>query len=146
MPKKSVGNYYKFKINKVVSHIKKKGADFQFISASENNAWLLNIRGNDAEYSPIPTSYILINKDKKIILFCNLDKIPLTLKRNMRDVKFLEIDKTSKVLSGINGKKFLIDSSTCSIFFEKVISKNNKIIDFQDSIYDFKSIKSKKRN
>ena len=39
--------------------MKKKGADYQFITASENNAWLLNIRGKDAKYSPLPHCNIL---------------------------------------------------------------------------------------
>ena len=58
LPKHSVRNDYKYKINKIVSLIKKKGADFQLVTSSENNAWLLNIRGEDAKYSPIPYSYI----------------------------------------------------------------------------------------
>ena len=33
--------------------MKKRGADFQFITASENNAWLLNIRGQDTKYAPL---------------------------------------------------------------------------------------------
>ena len=49
--------------------MKKKGADYQFISASENNAWLLNIRGHDNNYSPIPNSHILIDKEKNIKFF-----------------------------------------------------------------------------
>ena len=44
LPRNSVGNTHSFKINKLVSFLKKRGADFQFISSSENNAWLLNIR------------------------------------------------------------------------------------------------------
>ena len=31
--------------------MKKRGADYQLITASENNAWLLNIRGKDVKYS-----------------------------------------------------------------------------------------------
>ena len=45
LPKFSTGKSYKSKINKIVSFLKESGADFQFITASENNAWLLNIRG-----------------------------------------------------------------------------------------------------
>ena len=56
MPENSVGESYKSKINKIVSKLKKYGADFQFITASENNAWLLNIRGSDSKYTPIPTA------------------------------------------------------------------------------------------
>ena len=45
LPNYSVGFDHKNKVKKVVSFIKKQDADYQFISASENNAWLLNIRG-----------------------------------------------------------------------------------------------------
>ena len=38
LPVKSVGDDYKNKINKVLSYLKKKDVDFQFITASENNA------------------------------------------------------------------------------------------------------------
>ena len=62
LPKFSTGKSYKSKINKIVSFLKESGADFQFITASENNAWLLNIRGSDAKYTPTPHSYILIDK------------------------------------------------------------------------------------
>ena len=75
MPKKtSVGENFKSKINKVVLNLKKKGADYQFITASENNAWLLNIRGADAKYAPIPSSYVLIGKNNSVTFFCNNKK------------------------------------------------------------------------
>ena len=63
LPNHSIGNDYKFKVKKkIVSFLKKNDADYHFITASENNAWLLNIRGLDAKYSPIPNSYILLIK------------------------------------------------------------------------------------
>ena len=74
LPKHSIGKDYKFKIDQIVSYLRKKGADYQFTSSSENNAWLLNIRGKDSKYVPIPNSYILIDKYKNIIFFCDLKK------------------------------------------------------------------------
>ena len=55
-------------------NLKRNGADFQFITASENNAWLLNI-GSDDKYAPIPHSYVLVDKNKNIKFFCDLKKI-----------------------------------------------------------------------
>ena len=74
MPKQSVGENYKLKINRIVSYMKKTGADFQFITASENNAWLLNIRGKDVKYAPIPYCYLLIDRNKNIKFFVILIK------------------------------------------------------------------------
>ena len=144
LPKSSVGIDYRTKLNKVVSYLKRKGGDFQFISASENNAWLLNIRGNDTEYSPIPHTYILINRKKEIKLFCDLKKISNIFKNKLKNIEFHEINSISQILTTIKNKKFLIDKNTCSFYFEKLILKNNKIINDQDPIYSFKAIKNKR--
>ena len=144
LPRHSVGNYYEYKINKIVSNLKKKGADFQFITSSENNAWLLNIRGKDSSYTPIPYSYVLINKNKNIKFFCDLKKISLSLKKKLKKIKFLNIESIDKNLSKIYKKKFIIDKNTCSYHFENIILKNNKILNFQDPIYNLKAIKNKK--
>ena len=144
LPKYSVGDNYKSKINKIASHLKRRKADFQFITASENNAWLLNIRGRDTKYAPIPYSYILIDKDKNIKFFCDFKKITSSLKKNLNKIKFNKIETTGKILSEIKNKKFIIDKNSCSFYFENIILKNNKILNFEDPIYFLKAIKSKK--
>ncbi len=143
LPKSSVGRNYKSKINDVVSNLKIVGADFQFITASENNAWLLNIRGRDAKYSPIPNSYILIDKNKNIHFFCDLKKITSSLKKEFKKISFYEIKTISEFLSRIKKKKFIIDRNTCSFLFENIILKNNQILNLSDPIYNFKAIKTK---
>tara|TARA_B110000211_G_scaffold216822_1_gene260159 strand:+ start:1696 stop:3414 length:1719 start_codon:yes stop_codon:yes gene_type:complete len=143
LPSSSIGENYKSKINKIVLELKKNDADFQFITASENNSWLLNIRGNDTIYTPLPYSYILIDKKKNISFFCDLKKISSTLKKKFKKIKFINVDFTNKVLSKIKKKKFIIDKNTCSIYFENIIIKNNKILVREDSIYYLKSIKTK---
>tara|TARA_B100001059_G_C17814929_1_gene574577 strand:+ start:298 stop:2004 length:1707 start_codon:yes stop_codon:yes gene_type:complete len=144
LPDSSVGEKYESKIRKIISKIKKSNADYQFITASENNAWLLNIRGGDSEYSPIPNSYILINKRNHINFFCDLKKITSSLKKKFNKVKFIDIGYIDKFLLKIKNKKFIIDRNTCSIYFENIILKKNKILEQQDSIYLLKAIKNKK--
>tara|TARA_X000001036_G_scaffold364374_1_gene348559 strand:+ start:190 stop:1908 length:1719 start_codon:yes stop_codon:yes gene_type:complete len=144
LPISSVGEGYKSKINKIVHNLKKNKADFQFISSSENNAWLLNIRGRDTKYTPIPYSYILIDKHKKVKFFCSPKKLSLSFKKYFNKVEFIKINFTGKVLSEIYKKKFIIDKNSCSIYFENIISKNNKILNSQDPIYFLKAVKSKK--
>jgi Xaa-Pro aminopeptidase len=143
LPENSIGENYTLKINKIVSELKKKSSDFKFITASENNAWLLNIRGSDSKYTPIPYSYILINQKRKINFFCDLKKIPTSFKKKFKNIEFIDINFTSKILEKINKKKFIIDKNTCSIYFEDIISKKNKIINQNDSIYYLKAIKTK---
>ena len=143
LPQISVGQNYKSKVNDIVLNLKIVGADFQFITASENNAWLLNIRGRDTKYSPIPNSYILVDKNKNIHFFCDLKKITSSLKKDFKKISFYEIETISEFLSRIKKKKFIIDRNTCSFLFENIISKNNQILNLSDPIYNFKAIKTK---
>ena len=105
LPDSAVGENYKLKVNKIVVELKKSKSDFKFITASENNAWLLNIRGNDSRYTPIPYSYILIDQKKNINFFGNLKKISPTFKKNFNGVKFIDINSTIKILLKIKKKK-----------------------------------------
>ena len=143
LPKKATGQNYKLKINKLISLLNKKKVDFQFISSSENIAWLLNIRGQDSDFTPVPNSYLTISNNKKINLFCDLKKIDLKIKKKLNNIKILDIKDIYQFLSRIKNKRILLDSSSCSIYFENILRKNNKIIEFSDPIYLLKSIKSK---
>ena len=142
LPSHSVGKTFKTKVDKIISNLKKKNADFQLITSSENNAWLFNIRGEDSKYSPIPYSHSLISKKGAVIFFCDLNKLSKKLKKNFSKVKFFEIKLIEKFISNIEKKKFIIDKLTCSLFFEKIILKKNKILYTDDIIYNLKSIKN----
>ena len=139
---KFVGESFKKKIDRVVKNLKGKKVDFQLITASENNAWLLNIRGKDSEYSPIPSCYILIDSEKKIKFFCDLKQVSSSFKKIFRQIEFLSINKIGEILRNIHNKRFIIDKNTCSIYFNNIIKKNNKILKFDDPIYSFKAIKN----
>ena len=144
LPEKSVSEKYLSKINKIKNYLKQKKSDFIFITASENNAWLFNIRGYDTKYTPIPYSYVLIDKYKKIKFFCDLSKISPNFKKQFQKIQFLDIKFCEKTLSEINNKKFIIDNNTCSYSFENIIRKNNKVLHFDDPINIFKAIKGKR--
>ncbi len=144
LPNNAVGQNHNAKINLITEEIKKKNADFQFITSSENIAWLLNIRGEDTKYTPTPHCYLLINKNKKIKLFCNLDKITNHLKKKFKKIEFIDINSTSTILNNLNNHKIIIDKNTCSVFFENIISKKNSVFIQNDIIESFKAIKAKK--
>ena len=86
----------------------------------------------------------MVEKNSKINFFCDLKKTSLSFRKKLKKVKFHDIKYTEKILSKINKKKFLVDKNSCSIFFEQIIKKNNKIINFDDPIYNLKAIKNRK--
>ena len=74
-------NHFK-KINKVVKIIKKNKANYFFITAPENVAWLLNIRGYDNPNSPIPNCRMIINNKKKFFLIAEVSKAKKLINEN----------------------------------------------------------------
>jgi len=136
------GEKLESKLSKLSKLIKLNKQDYLFTTASENIAWLLNIRGHDTDYSPLPNSHAFIDKNKKIILFCNLNKINKSLKLNKK-IKICDFNQLPDFISNLSNKKVLIDVLTCSIFFKVLISKNNLVTEKQDPIYFFKSLKNK---
>ena len=59
------GECHTKKIQKIVKWLKKTKINYLFISAPENVAWLLNIRGHDSPFSPIPNCRLLVSDKKK---------------------------------------------------------------------------------
>ena len=77
----------KSKINKIVNYLKKNKADNLFVTAPENVAWILNIRGDDGPNSPVPNSRLIINKSKKIFLITEPYKAKKLIKEKIINKK-----------------------------------------------------------
>jgi len=88
---KDSGENAENKIKKLIKILKENEINVQFVSAPENIAWLLNLRGNDSEFTPIPNSYLILN-EKKIYLFCELKKIDKILKKKLNNITIININ------------------------------------------------------
>jgi len=138
-----VGENNKSKINKIVNYLKKNKADNLFISAPENVAWILNIRGSDGPNSPVPNSRLIINKSKKIFLITEPYKAKKLIKEKIINKNQLVAtsDLPKKILA-LSGKNFIIDNRSCSVFYENIIKSKFKIIKREDPTYLLKAIKN----
>ncbi len=131
------------KINKINKILNSRKIDNIFISAAENAAWILNIRGKDIPNSPIPICSLIITKTKEVFIFTDLLKIKNLKKINTyKKFKFYETRDFFKVLCKIKGKNFSIDKNSCSIFLENLISSKFKIKNTIDPCYQLKAIKN----
>ena len=143
LSEKITGESYVSKINKVIKKIKSYKADYIFISAPENVAWLLNIRGHDNPFSPIPNCRLIIDKKKKIFLFADINKVSKIIKKKkLNKCKIIDIANFEKFIKNLKGKKFLIDPLSCSIKNHKIIKSKFKIIFINDPCYKLKSLKN----
>ena len=141
--KKIVGESVASKLNKISKYLRKKNSDFIFISAPENVAWLLNIRGGDSPNSPVPNSRLIISKTKKLFLISKIEKCKNLIKNNViKKNQFLDVKNFSREILKLKGKNFIVDDKSCSIFYENLIKSKFKIIDREDPTYLLKSIKN----
>jgi Xaa-Pro aminopeptidase len=138
-----VGESRKSKIDKIINYLKKNKADNLFVTAPENVAWILNIRGSDGPNSPVPNSRLIINKSKKIFLITELYKAKKLIKEKIINKNQLipTNDLPEKILT-LSGKNFIIDNKSCSVFYENIIKSKFKIINREDPSYLLKAIKN----
>jgi Xaa-Pro aminopeptidase len=132
------------KLNILLKIIKFKKVNYLFTTAPENVAWLLNIRGKDTDYSPLPNAHIIVDEIGRILLFCDLKKISKFFKDKMnKKIKIYDFDLLPNFILNLSNNRILIDTLTCSIFYKEIIKKNNLILEKQDPIYYLKSLKNK---
>ena len=71
------------------------------VSALDEIAWLLNIRGNDVEYNPVVISYVVLEADK-CTLFVDANKID-TMTQNYLDFNSISVQPYEAVFAYIAG-------------------------------------------
>ena len=139
-----VGENHNSKIDKISKYLKKEKCDYLFVSAPENVAWILNIRGSDSPNSPIPNARLIISKNKKIYFISKIQHARKIIKEKKIKLKeFIDINNFQKKLIELKGVNFIIDDKSCSIYFENIIKTHFRIIKREDPTYLLKSIKNK---
>ena len=139
-----VGESYTSKINKISKYLKKNKSDYLFVSAPENVAWILNIRGGDGPNSPVPNCRLIISKNKKIFIISKINKVKNLIKKKIINLnELINIKDFSKKILQLKGNNFIIDDKSCSVYFENIIKSRFEIIKREDPIYLLKAIKNK---
>ena len=144
LDKNIVGESYNSKIDRISKYLKEQKSDYLFVSAPENVAWILNIRGGDGPNTPMPNSRLIISKTKKIFLISKFKKAYKIIRKNIiKSNQLIEINDFTKKINNLKGKNFIIDDKSCSIFYEDIIKSKFKIVKREDPTYLLKAIKNR---
>jgi Xaa-Pro aminopeptidase len=144
-PVRFSGKERSVKISEVREAMKEQNADYQLLTANDDIMWLLNIRGNDLQYTPLLVSYALIG-EKQILLFIDEAKIPLKLASEFDrlGIVILPYDETPEIVSSVTeGFSVLVNPATTSVALYNSISGKSKIIEDTSIPAKLKSIKNK---
>ena len=144
-PVKFSGKERSVKISDVREQMRKQNADYHLLTASEDIMWLLNIRGNDLQYSPLLFSYALIGKTQ-ILLFIDDAKVPLKLASELdnQGIVIMPYDEVTDIVpSVVKGFSVLIDPASTSVALYNSIRDRSKIVESISIPGRLKSIKNK---
>ena len=135
---------HKKKIKKVINYLRDKKLDYIFISAPENVAWLLNIRGFDNPNSPIPNCHLFLDKRGNFRLISDKKKLSKLIKeKKIKNYQIVNVRDFKQSMSQFKKGKISIDEKTCSIFYENILCKIFDIKKNEDPIYLLKAVKNK---
>ena len=97
------GEAVESKLARMREALAKKKADAMIISALDEIAWLLNIRGNDVEYNPVVISYVVLEAER-CTLFVDAAKVDI-MTRNYLDFNNVTVLPYEEVFAYIRGLK-----------------------------------------
>ena len=137
------GENSKSKIRKILKFLHKDKSDCLFVTAPENVAWLLNLRGKDNPHSPIPNCRLILKKNGKIYLFADKLKIrKLFLSNNLKKIRIIDERNINIFLKELDSRKIILDRLSCSLAYENIIRTKINVSNKNDPIYNLKSIKN----
>ena len=133
------------KIAEVREQMKKQHVDFHFLASVDDIMWLLNIRGNDVEYSPLLMCFLLIS-EKQILFFVENEKIPIGLAQEFKKLEMvlMPYEEAASTISGLTeGRSILINPATTSVTLYNSIPERLRIIEDISIPTHLKAIKNK---
>ena len=91
------------KISRVVDALDAADADGLLITALDEIAWLLNLRGSDVDYTPVVIAFAYVSEDERV-LFIDSEKVTSEVKDHLKKygVKIKDYDAIEKFLGKIS--------------------------------------------
>lgn len=131
------------KITRIRKAMDEKACDYLCLTALDEIAWSLNLRGNDIAYSPVFLSYLVLSKEETTLYIQNEslnDQAKEYLSDNNINVKGYE--EVYSDLEQISDNKIWICSESCNFRLYNAAKKNNEIFDSSTPAYFYKAVKN----
>lgn len=132
------------KLHAVRDAMRQAGATHHLVSALDEIAWVLNLRGNDVEYNPVFLSHLLIDPHGAT-LFVEARKIPEPLQADLeRDgVQFADYAGIGAALDKLpKDAKLLLDPAHIAAKTAGAIPNNIELVEMPDPIASAKAVKN----
>ena len=131
------------KVARIRKSLRGLHADGMLVSALDDIAWTLNLRGTDVHCNPVFVSYLLIESDK-VSLFVDDNKLSPEVKQYLQDnqVSLYKYNKVEKCLESYSEYNILLDGDETSYYLWKTV-KCQEIVAAASPIPAMKAVKNK---
>ena len=131
------------KVTAIRAELTKKGAYALFLSALDEIAWTLNLRGNDVHCNPVVVSYLLITQDD-VIYFISPEKVTKEVNEYLKEqhVKLKNDDEVETNLNTFTGRNILIDPKKTTFAIYSAINPKCNIIRGESPVALLKAIRN----
>lgn len=117
------------KINRIREYLQAHHADGLLVTALDEIAWTLNLRGKDVHCNPVFVSYLLISQDS-VMFFVNEEKLPDDV-RNYLLEEAVSVEPYEAVLDkvkGYKGRRLLMDPTSVNYNLVTAVDKTKRIL------------------
>ena len=130
------------KISTIRNHISNTGTDYILISALDEIAWTLNMRGTDIECNPLFVSYLLIS-EKEATLYINKNKLTETTIDYLQSqgVGHRNYENIESDLTAISGRKIAM-SPSINFAMYNAASEHNTVFIQPSPVSEYKAVKN----
>lgn len=142
-PLEYAGETLASKVARIRKSLRELHADGMLVSALDDIAWTLNLRGTDVHCNPVFVSYLLIESDK-VSLFVDDNKLSPEVKQYLQDnqVSLYKYNKVEKCLESYSEYNILLDGDETSYYLWKTV-KCQEIVAAASPIPAMKAVKNK---
>lgn len=142
-PLEYAGETLASKVVRIRKSLRELHADGMLVSALDDIAWTLNLRGTDVHCNPVFVSYLLIESDK-VSLFVDDNKLSPEVKQYLQDnqVSLYNYNKVEKCLESYSEYNILLDGDETSYYLWKTV-KCQEIVAAASPISAMKAVKNK---
>ncbi len=142
-PLEYAGETLASKVVRIRKSLRELHADGMLVSALDDIAWTLNLRGTDVYCNPVFVSYLLIESDK-VSLFVDDNKLSPEVKQYLQDnqVSLYNYNKVEKCLESYSEYNILLDGDETSYYLWKTV-KCQEIVAAASPIPAMKAVKNK---
>lgn len=121
-PLEYAGETLASKVVRIRKSLRELHADGMLVSALDDIAWTLNLRGTDVHCNPVFVSYLLIESDK-VSLFVDDNKLSPEVKQYLQDnqVSLYNYNKVEKCLESYSEYNILLDGDETSYYLWKTV-------------------------